>query len=151
MILNDVITRYNVISKIEITNEEKELSKQLKVKIMRIRMALNKIKTQFELESREFAEQLIPNDLRVLFFKENKTDEELEQFKKCEDKINQEYQEYLIQKGQEEVNLNIDTTFTLDEYSDIVDVNCRNNVKINDISFKATDFLEIVYNLFIKE
>lgn len=48
MTLNDVLTKQNVITKIILKDGDKELPKELKVKIMRIRMAYNKIKKQFD-------------------------------------------------------------------------------------------------------
>ena len=44
MVLNDVLTKQNLITKILLANSGKELPKELKVKIMRIRMSYNKIK-----------------------------------------------------------------------------------------------------------
>ena len=60
MILNDVLTRQNVFTKIILKDGEKELSKELKVKIMRIRMAYTKIKKAFDAEVQEFTEELVP-------------------------------------------------------------------------------------------
>ena len=51
MTLNDVLTKQNLITKILLANDGKELSKELKVKIMRIRLAYNKIKKQFAKQS----------------------------------------------------------------------------------------------------
>ena len=48
MTLNDVLTRQNVFTKIMLKDGDKELSKELKVKIMRIRMAYAKIKKTFD-------------------------------------------------------------------------------------------------------
>ena len=48
MNLNDVLTKQNLITKILLASDGKELSKELKVKIMRIRMNYNKIKKQFD-------------------------------------------------------------------------------------------------------
>ena len=48
MTLNDVLTKQNLITKILLANDGKELPKELKVKIMRIRMSYNKIKKQFD-------------------------------------------------------------------------------------------------------
>ena len=56
----------------------------------------------------------------------------------------------MIQKGKDEVSA-IDDVFTLDEYSDIVEVNAGNDVEINGVKISAVDFLEIVYELFVKE
>ena len=58
--------------------------------------------------------------------------------------------EFVNKKGLEEVE-QIDDTFTEEDYSDLVDVNSNNNVEINGTSIKAPDFLEIVYDLFVKK
>ena len=65
-------------------------------------------------------------------------------------KVNLEYQEFLIQKGKEEVDI-IDDTLTMDEYSDILDINAGNDVEINGNKISAVDLLEIIYDLFVKE
>lgn len=151
MTLNDVLTKQNVITKIVFKDGEKELSKGLKVKIMRIRMAYNKIKKQFDEDAQEFANQIITNELRELSEKTNRTLEEDARFNELSDKTNSEYQEYIIQKGLEEISDVPDDTLSLDEYSDILDVNSGNDVEINGNTIKAADLMEIVFDLFVKE
>lgn len=150
MILNDVLTRQNVFTKIMLKDGDKELSKELKVKIMRIRMAYTKIKKAFDAEVQEFTEDLIPQELRDLNDKSERTEEENARMQELTNKVNMEYQEFLIQKGNEEVDM-IDDSFTMDEYSDILDINAGNDVEINGNKIQAVDFLEIVYDLFVKE
>lgn len=151
MTLNDVLTKQNVITKIVLKDGEKELSKELKVKIMRIRMAYNKIKKQFDEDTQEFANQIITGELRELSEKTNRTLEEDARFNELNDKTNSEYQEYIIQKGLEEISDVPDDTLSLDEYSDILDVNSGNDVEINGNTIKAADLMEIVFDLFVKE
>lgn len=151
MILNDVLTKQNVFTKIILKDGDKELSKELKVKVMRIRMAYTKVKKAFDEEVKEFTEELIPEELKELNSKEERTEEENARMQELTDKVNMEYQEFLIQKGNEEVKDTIDDSFTMDEYSDIVDVNSGNDVEINGNKIPAVDFLEIVYDLFVKE
>ena len=149
MTLNDVLTKQNVITKIILKDGDKELPKELKVKIMRIRMAYNKIKKQFDSDAQEFANQIITDELRELSEKSNRTPEEDARFNELNNKINSEYQEYLIQKGLEEVLDMPDDTLSLDEYSDILDVNSGNDVEINGNKIKAADFMEVFYEMFI--
>ena len=146
MTLNDVLTKQNVITKIILKDGDKELPKELKVKIMRIRMAYNKIKKQFDDDTQEFTNQIISDELRELA---NKSEEEA-RFNELNDKTNSEYQEYLIQKGFEEVKDTPDDVITMEEYSDILDVNSGNDVEINGNSVKAADLMEIVFDLFVK-
>lgn len=151
MILNDVLTKQNVFTKIILKDGDKELSKELKVKVMRIRMAYTKIKKAFDEEVKEFTEELIPEELKELNSKEERTEEENTRLQELTDKVNSEYQEFLIQKGNEEIKDTIEDSFTMDEYSDIVDVNSGNDVEINGNKIPAVDFLEIIYDLFVKE
>ena len=150
MTLNDVLTKQNVITKIILKDGDKELPKELKVKIMRIRMAYNKIKKQFDDDTQEFTNQIISDELREVANKSEMTPEEEARFNKLNDKTNSEYQEYLIQKGFEEVKDTPDDVITMEEYSDILDVNSGNDVEINGNSVKAADLMEIVFDLFVK-
>ena len=151
MVLNDVLTKQNLITKILLANDGKELSKELKVKIMRIRMAYNKIKKHFDDDTKEFSNQIVSEELRNLANKQDRTEEENSRFTELNNKANEEYTEYLIQKGLEEVTDIPDDTLTMEEYTDILDINSGNDVEINNVKIKAADFMEIVFELFVKE
>ena len=118
---------------------------------LQIRMAYNKIKKQFDDDTQEFTNQIISDELRELANKSERTPEEEARFNELNDKTNSEYQEYLIQKGFEEVKDTPDDVITMEEYSDILDVNSGNDVEINGNSVKAADLMEIVFDLFVKE
>lgn len=150
MILNDVLTKQNIITKILLANGDKELSKELKVKIMRIRMAYNKIRKQFDDETKEFGEQIVSDELKALLNKTDRTSEEETRFAELNSKANSEYQEFLIQKGKEEIQNAPDDTFTEDEFSDILDINSEGEYEINNQKVKAADLMEAVYELFVK-
>lgn len=150
MILNDVLTKQNVFTKLSLKEGNKELPKELKVKVMRIRMAYSKIKNNFESEINEFMQELITDEFRNLSAKETRNSEEDTRYKELASAIDSDYIEFVKQKSNEEVNC-IDDTFTLDEYSEIVEVNAGKEVEINNVKISAEDFLEIIYSLFVKE
>lgn len=150
MILRDVLTKQNVFTKILLKEGNNELPKELKVKIMRIRMAYTKIKKALDSEIQEFMEELITDEFKELSQKIERTSEEETKFAELTNSINLDYQEFMKQKELEEVPV-IDDNFTMDEYSDIVEVNAGNDVEINGNKILAADFLEIVYDLFVKE
>lgn len=150
MILNDVMLKQNVFTKISLKSGDKELPKELKVKVMRIRMAYSKIKKNFDAEVREFSEELMSEEFKELNNKVERTSEEEARLVELTNSINAEYQEFLIQKGKEEID-SIDDSLSLDEYSDIVEVNAGNTVEINGHEISSEDFLEAVYELFVKE
>ena len=150
MNLNEVLTKQNLITKLVLKEGDKELPKELKVKLMRIRMAYNKIKQSFDEEVKEFSKELVSEEYETLASKTDRTAEEEAKYKELTDKINLEYQEFLIQKGNEEVTC-IEDTLTMEEYSDILDVNSGNDVEINGNKVSAADLLEVIYSLFVKE
>lgn len=149
MILNDLLTRQNVITKIELKDGEKELPKELKVKIMRIRLAYNKVKKAFDEDVKEFVEQIATDEYKQLAQKVDRTEEEEKRYNELNVKINSDYIEFVNQKGQEEISENIDDKLNEDEYAEILDVNSGNDVNINGNEIKAADLMEAFYELFI--
>ena len=149
MILNELLTRQNVITKIELKDNDKELSKELKVKIMRIRLAYNKVKKAFDEDVKEFVEQITTDEYKELVQKTERNEEEEKRFNELTSKINSDYIEFINQKGLEEVSETIDDKFTEDEYAEILDINSGNDVEINGNKIKAADFMEVFYEMFI--
>ena len=149
MILNEVLTRQNIISKIELKEGNKELSKELKVRIMRIRLAYNKVKKAFDEDVKEFVEQLTTDEYKELAQKQNRTEEEEKKYNELNTQINSDYIEFVNQKGFEEVKETFDDKLNEDEYAEILDVNSGNNVEINGVKIKAADLMEIFYELFV--
>ena len=149
MILNELLTRQNVITKIELKDNDKELSKEHKVKIMRIRLAYNKVKKAFDEDVKEFVEQITTDEYKELVQKTERNEEEEKRFNELTSKINSDYIEFINQKGLEEISETIDDKFTEDEYAEILDINSGNDVEINGNKIKAADFMEVFYEMFI--
>ena len=149
MILNELLTRQNVITKIELKDGDKELSKELKVKVMRIRLAYNKVKKAFDEDVKEFVEQITTDEYKELVQKTDRNEEEENRFNELTSKINSDYIEFINQKGLEEISETIDDKFTEDEYAEILDINSGNDVEINGNKIKAADFMEVFYEMFI--
>ena len=145
MILNELLTRQNVITKIELKDGDKELSKELKVKVMRIRLAYNKVQKAFDEDVKEFVEQITTDEYKELVQKTNRNEEEEKRFNELTSKINSDYIEFINQKGLEEISETIDDKFTEDEYAEILDINSGNDVEINGNKIKAADFMEVFY------
>lgn len=149
MILNEVLTRQNIISKIELKEGNKELPKELKVRIMRIRLAYNKVKKAFDEDVKEFVEQITTDEYKELAQKQNRTEEEEKKYNELNTQINSDYIEFVNQKGFEEVKETFDDKLNEDEYAEILDVNSGNDVEINGVKIKAADLMEIFYELFV--
>lgn len=146
MTLNEALVRQNFLNKLVLRNNENELPKELKVKVMQMRIELNKLRNQFEADSQEMVKGLKPESFDNLYVKENKTEEEVKQLEDWSQKLTDEHNAFVIEKGKEEVSF--DKKFTLEEYNELIDIN-SNEVEINGNKLSAEDFLEIIYSLFV--
>ncbi len=150
MTVNDLIIRQNFLNKVLLKDGDDELSKDLKVKIMRLRIKLSKIRKEFDEDVQEAAKGFMPEGFQQLAQKQDKTEEEQKLFNEQNAKLNDEYNAYVLKRSQETVD-GIDTKFTDAEYNEILEVNAGNDVEINGQKLSAPDFLEVFYSLFVGE
>ena len=147
MTLNEVLARQNFINKLVLKNGENELPKELKVKLMGMRIKLNKIRNQHDEDSKEAVKGLKPDNFDELYQKEDKTEEEQATLDAMHAKLVEEHNAFLIEKGKEEVEFK--GSFTEDEFNEIMYVN-SDDVEINGTPLNGADFLEIIYTLFVE-
>lgn len=152
MTTNEVLTKQNFLSKLVLKDNENELSKNLKVKIMKMRIEYTKVRKAFDEDLQEFVKDLAPERFRELqqIPENERTDEQNQEMTELTNKINEDYNAYIIQRGQDEVNVNT-TSFTEEEFEEILEVNSGNDVEINGTKVPAADFMEIIYTLFVAE
>ena len=153
MTLNEILTRQNVLNAILLKEGDNELGKELKVKMVRLRMAFNKYKKSLDEEVQEFTKELVPEELKTLQEKpeSERTEEENIRLKELVDKVNSEYNEFMIQKGNEEVKFDTNYSFTDYDFDSIVAVNAGNEVEINGNKVKSEDLIEAFYELFVNK
>lgn len=149
MTTNEALIRHNFMSKVILKSGEKELSKSLKVKVMQIRIKLAKIRKEFDEDVQEALKGFTPEGYNEIAQKVNKTEEDTKKLEDWNKQIQEDYNEFVIKRGQDEVVL--DTKLTEDEYNEILEVNAANDVEINGQELNAADFLEILYTLFVEE
>jgi hypothetical protein len=147
MTINEVMVRHNFITKVLLRDGDKELSKDLKVKLMTMRIKLGKIRKELEEDLQEVVKTLTPEGYQELVMKPDRTEEETAQVEAWNKQINEEYNAYVDKRGKEEVD--VDTTLTEDEFAEIIEVNAGNDTEINGTKVNAADFLEILYSLFV--
>lgn len=142
-----MMIKHNFISKVLLRDGDKELSKDLKVRLMSMRIELGKVRKQLEEDLQEAVKELTPKGYQELIMKENKTEEDKAQVEAWNKQINEEYNAYVDKRGKEEVQ--IDTTLSEDDFAQIIEVNAGNDVEINGTKLNAADFLEVLYSLFV--
>lgn len=142
-----MMIKHNFITKVLLRDGDKELSKDLKVRLMSMRIELGKVRKQLEEDLQEAVKELTPKGYQELIMKENKTEEDKAQVEAWNKQINEEYNAYVDKRGKEEVQ--IDTTLSEDDFAQIIEVNVGNDVEINGTKLNAADFLEVLYSLFV--
>lgn len=147
MTLNEVLIRHNFITKLLLKDGNSELTKELKVKIMGMRIALSKFRNQFDQDAQEAIQGFKSSDFDALAQKQDRTPEEEKELKEMSDKLTEEYNAFIIAKGNELVSF--DKKFTEEEFGEIMEVNADNDVEINGNKLNAADFLEVIYGLFV--
>lgn len=148
MTLNELMIKQNFISKVLLKDGNAELGKDLKVKIMKIRIELSKIRKQLDEDIQEAIKGFTPDGFQELSNKPAKTEQEQQELKELTNKINDEYNAFVTMKGNEEVSVSL-PDITEQEYSEILEVNAGNDVTVNNQKIDAADFLEIIHNLFV--
>lgn len=148
MTLNELMIKQNFISKVLLKDGNAELGKDLKVKIMKIRIELSKIRKQLDEDIQEAIKGFTPDGFQELSNKPDKTEQEQQELKELTNKINEEYNAFVTMKGNEEVSVSL-PDITEQEYSEILEVNAGNDVTVNNQKIDAADFLEIIHNLFV--
>lgn len=142
-----MMVKHNFITKVLLRDGDKELSKDLKVRLMSMRIELGKVRKQLEEDLQEAVKELTPKGYQELIMKGNKTEEDKAQVEAWNKQINEEYNAYVDKRGKEEVQ--IDTTLSEDDFAQIIEVNAGNDVEINGTKLNAADFLEVLYSLFV--
>lgn len=142
-----MMIKHNFITKVLLRDGDKELSKDLKVRLMSMRIELGKVRKQLEEDLQEAVKELTPKGYQELIMKENKTEGDKAQVEAWNKQINEEYNAYVDKRGKEEVQ--IDTTLSEDDFAQIIEVNAGNDVEINGTKLNAADFLEVLYSLFV--
>ena len=148
MTLNEALIRQTFIIHLIVKDDKSELSKDLKVKIMNMRVVLNRLRAEFEDACVKKIEELQSEEFKELAQIQNKSSEEESRFQLSLDKLNADYDDFVTTKGLSQVSFN--TKFTWEEYEDIIEVNAGINPEIDGKILNALDFLEIIYNLFVE-
>lgn len=149
MTTNEALVKQNFITKVLLKDNDNELSKGLKVKLMQMRIKLAKVRKEFDEDVQEAVKGFTPEGYTEIAQKTEKTEEESKKLEDWNKQIQEDYNEFVVKRGQDVVN--IDAKLTEDEYNEIVEVNAGNDVEINGQKINAADFLEILYTLFVEE
>lgn len=149
MILNDLLIRQAFFVNISLKQGNKELPKKLKMKVFKVRILLNKLKKNFDMNIQKFNSELISQEFKDLEIKADRTPSEQSRYEELANEFNIKYQEFLTKELQTEIS-DLDIFFTESEFEDILEVNVDARIEMNGDTMPTIDFMEIFYELFVK-
>lgn len=148
--LEEIVSRYNLIKNIQFEKDNQSLSKELKLKIIKMRIEYNKYKKQLDEDTQEFTKELVSDRYKQLQQKYERTEEENIEYNSLEQQYSKDINDYLIGRSKDEIDGLNDWWFNDEEYSEILDLNSSKEIEINGIKFSAPDFLEMIYTKLVK-
>jgi len=151
MTLNDIVSKYNLIKQLKFEYNGKEFSKQLKLKIIKMRIEYGKYKKALDSDIKEFTNELVSERYKNLMNIPNKNTEELEEFNQLEQSYNKDISEYIESRSNDIIENVNDWKFSELEYEEIIDLNSANDVEINGMKISAPDYLELIYDMLIEK
>lgn len=151
MTLNDIISKYNLIFPLRFEHNGKEFSKDLKIKIIKMRIEYGKYKKELDNDIKEFTDGIISERYKFLKNAQFKTPEEINELNELEASYNKDIFDYMNSRASEEIKDITNWTITEEEYNEIIDLNATNNVDINGMQLNGADYLEMIYNILVEK
>jgi hypothetical protein len=146
MTINEGLVKYNLISQVPLATKDGSLSKETKIKVMDMRITLGKIKKSFDEDVQEFISGVKTEEFDTLQNKQDRTEEENARLNEVINELNDSIITYEAQKKAEEIEF--DKSLTTAEFNEIVGI-MTDDVKINNQTIPATEFLEILEQVFV--
>ena len=147
MSINDALIRYNLLNFVKYTDEDYSLSRELKVKLIRLKLDLEKTYNEFNSFQQKALEEVKTARYDELVNKEVRTDEENTELQKIVAEINEDLNKIVLKKAEEEVNVNF-SYLTNDEYNEFLTVNINNEVTINGVNLSPEEYVSLFYRKF---
>jgi len=149
MSINDALIRYNLLNFVKYTDEDYSLSRELKVKLIRLKLDLEKTYNDFNSFQQKALEEVKTKRYDELVNKENRTEEENVELQKIVAEINEDLNKIVLKKAEEEVSVNF-SYLTNDEYNEFLTVNINNEVTINGVKLSPEEYVSLFYRKFVK-
>ena len=147
--INSAVLKYNLLSCIKYSDENYNISRELKVKLIRTKFNLEKTYKEFNQFQQQALEELKTERYRYLVTKTERTEEEEEEAKKLVSELNEDLHSVVKEKSRETVEVSFDY-LSEDEFNEILLVNVNNDVRINGVNIAAEEYLELFHNEFVK-
>lgn len=150
MTYDEALMRYNLLSNLLYKDGDDNLSKDLKIKLIRMKIEFSKINKEFEDYQSQCVDSIKTDEFEDLQNKQDRTEEENKRLNEIVESLNNDLNKLLFEKSRETTEVKFDY-LTEDEFDEILVVNANNeNVTINGNKIDSGNFLDLFHTLFIR-
>ena len=144
--LNNILLKYHIINSLIYTDDKYSVSRELKIKLIRYKINLQKYFDEFNEVQSKYSEEIQTQEYKDLIAKENRTDKDNKKLQTLIDTMNSEYNSLLNQKLSEEFELDWYIPLTEEEFNQLLEVNIEHTVTINGTQLDGTDFVSLIHD-----
>lgn len=149
MTINDAILRYNLLSVAKFVDGDYSISRELKIKLIRYKLDLEKVKNEF-LTFQEKAMEEVKTEEYIALISKDRNEQEQKRLEEITVSLNEELGKLVSNKTTELVEVRSFEYLTDDEFNDFLSVNVENEVVINGNTIDPNTYIELFYNNFVK-
>ena len=149
MTINDAILTYNLLSVAKFVDGDYSISRELKIKLIRYKLDLEKVKNEF-LTFQEKAMEEVKTEEYVALISKDRNEQEQKRLEEITISLNEELGKLISNKTTELVEVRSFEYLTDDEFNDFLSVNVENEVVINGNTIDPNTYIELFYNNFVK-
>lgn len=151
MTINNAILRYNLLSVIKFSDQDYSLPRELKIKLIRLKLDLGKVKDEFMSFQQKAMEEIKSEEYNILVSKLDKNEEEIKRLNEVTNELNEELNKLVSNKSEELIEIRSFDYLNDDEFNQILNVNIDNNPVINGNQIDFNTYIELLYNNFLKQ
>lgn len=147
--INSAVLKYNLLNCLKYSDETYNVPRELKVRLIRMKLDLEKIYKEFNLFQQQALEEIKTDRYKYLVDKKDRTPEEEKEVNDLMKELNEDLHKIVREKSLDKVNVNFNY-LTEDEFNDILLVNVNNNVRINGMDIASEEYIELFHNEFVR-
>lgn len=150
MTINDALIRYNILASLKYKDGDYSLPRDLKIKLIKCKIALEKIFNDFNAFQEKCLSELKTdeyNDL-VSIEEDKRTDEQKTRLTEVVNSLNQEMNELLFNKSMEEVDVHEFEYLSDEDFNSVLEVNVENEVTINGRTIDGGAYVDLIHQAF---
>ena len=152
MSINEAIMRYNLLTPLKYKDGDYSLSRDLKIRLIKLKIELDKVFNDFNAYQEKCIEAVKTDEYNKLIeIPENdRTKEQNEKLDEIVRNLNDEMNELLSKKSQEMIQVNAFDYLSEDEFEQVLEVNVDNEVTINGNTIDGATYISLLHQGFTK-